>query len=166
MSLVPRLLWNVMSKGQLAPKHPISEYKCIRSIPYHEYEFFFSWSGVQRVVDLCAAPGSWSQVLSKRLKWVRIWTAYLTRNILATPSPSSLVATPTVALLYMPYKHAHFLLPVMQANRECRCENCCSGFAANGPHPWSDSDPWWYYQSEDGKVIHSLHMQWISMYIT
>jgi len=57
-----------VSKGQLAPKHPISEHKCIRSIPYHEYEFFFSWSGVQRVVDLCAAPGSWSQVLSKRLK--------------------------------------------------------------------------------------------------
>ena len=140
---------------------------------------FFSWSGVQRVVDLCAAPGSWSQVLSKRLKWVCIWTAYLTRNILATPFPCSLVATPTVlpfvfcphhlcfsslvlylyisdsgevllpALLYIVYKHAHSLLLVMQANRECRCENCCSGFAANGPHPWSDSDPWRYHQSED-----------------
>ena len=28
--------------------------------------------GVKRVVDLCAAPGSWSQVLSKRLKLVSV----------------------------------------------------------------------------------------------
>jgi len=30
-----------------------------------EFDIF---RGVQRVVDLCAAPGSWSQVLSKKLR--------------------------------------------------------------------------------------------------
>ena len=29
---------------------------------------FNIFSGVKRVVDLCAAPGSWSQVLSKKLR--------------------------------------------------------------------------------------------------
>ena len=31
-------------------------------------EEFDIFEGVERVVDLCAAPGSWSQVISKRLK--------------------------------------------------------------------------------------------------
>jgi tRNA (cytidine32/guanosine34-2'-O)-methyltransferase len=30
-------------------------------------EVFHIFEGVQRVVDLCAAPGSWSQVLSKKI---------------------------------------------------------------------------------------------------
>lgn len=30
-------------------------------------EKFDIFSGVERAVDLCAAPGSWSQVLSKKL---------------------------------------------------------------------------------------------------
>lgn len=30
--------------------------------------WFFSVSGVNRAVDLCAAPGSWSQVLSRKLR--------------------------------------------------------------------------------------------------
>jgi len=29
---------------------------------------FDLFSGVERIIDLCAAPGSWSQVISKRLK--------------------------------------------------------------------------------------------------
>ena len=29
---------------------------------------FNIFSGVKRVVDLCAAPGSWSQVLAKKLR--------------------------------------------------------------------------------------------------
>lgn len=28
---------------------------------------FYSMEGVHRAVDLCAAPGSWSQVLTKKL---------------------------------------------------------------------------------------------------
>jgi hypothetical protein len=35
---------------------------------------FFSVQGVRRAVDLCAAPGSWSQVLAKTLKWVEVKT--------------------------------------------------------------------------------------------
>ncbi|CAG8736729.1 18547_t:CDS:2 [Dentiscutata erythropus] len=36
-------------------------------------EEFNIFEGVQRAVDLCAAPGSWSQVLSKKLKYVHIF---------------------------------------------------------------------------------------------
>jgi tRNA (cytidine32/guanosine34-2'-O)-methyltransferase len=32
-------------------------------------EQFRIFEGVKRVVDLCAAPGSWSQVLSKQLRY-------------------------------------------------------------------------------------------------
>uniref|UniRef100_A0A8C3GG85 Ribosomal RNA methyltransferase FtsJ domain-containing protein n=1 Tax=Cairina moschata TaxID=8855 RepID=A0A8C3GG85_CAIMO len=32
-------------------------------------ERFELFRGVRRAVDLCAAPGSWSQVLSRRLRW-------------------------------------------------------------------------------------------------
>lgn len=32
-------------------------------------EFKFLNTDVQRVVDLCAAPGSWSQVLTRKLRW-------------------------------------------------------------------------------------------------
>uniref|UniRef100_A0A8V5GW83 Ribosomal RNA methyltransferase FtsJ domain-containing protein n=1 Tax=Melopsittacus undulatus TaxID=13146 RepID=A0A8V5GW83_MELUD len=31
---------------------------------------FQLFQGVHRAVDLCAAPGSWSQVLSRNLRWV------------------------------------------------------------------------------------------------
>lgn len=34
----------------------------------HLDEQFNLFNGVQRCVDLCAAPGSWSQVLTKKLK--------------------------------------------------------------------------------------------------
>lgn len=42
------------------------------ALTHSKYEFqthgiFVFFSGVTRAVDLCAAPGSWSQVLSKRL---------------------------------------------------------------------------------------------------
>jgi len=30
-------------------------------------EKYFSLSGVSKAVDLCAAPGSWSQVLARKL---------------------------------------------------------------------------------------------------
>ena len=30
---------------------------------------YFSLTGVNRAVDLCAAPGSWSQVLSRKLRF-------------------------------------------------------------------------------------------------
>ena len=35
-----------------------------------EFQIF---KDVKRVVDLCAAPGSWSQVLSKKLRMEVIW---------------------------------------------------------------------------------------------
>ena len=35
-----------------------------------EFQIF---NDVKRVVDLCAAPGSWSQVLSKKLRMEVIW---------------------------------------------------------------------------------------------
>jgi tRNA (cytidine32/guanosine34-2'-O)-methyltransferase len=40
---------------------------------------FDIFEGVQRVVDLCAAPGSWSQVIAKRLqeKGVNLSEAHL-----------------------------------------------------------------------------------------
>ena len=34
---------------------------------------FQIFKDVKRVVDLCAAPGSWSQVLSKKLRMEVIW---------------------------------------------------------------------------------------------
>lgn len=49
-------------------------------------EGYVSLSGVNRAVDLCAAPGSWSQVLSRKLRFclflflrMNMWT-YLDRN--------------------------------------------------------------------------------------
>ena len=33
-----------------------------------EFKIFDPSRGVQRVIDLCAAPGSWSQVISEKLK--------------------------------------------------------------------------------------------------
>lgn len=30
--------------------------------------YWYNVSGVKKVVDLCAAPGSWSQVLAKKLR--------------------------------------------------------------------------------------------------
>jgi len=71
-SLVLRLLWNIMSKGQLAPKHPISEHKCMRSIPYHEYEFFFSHGQEYSVWLTCVPP------LGAGVKcWARGWSEYV-----------------------------------------------------------------------------------------
>ena len=32
-------------------------------------EFSLFHEGIKRVVDLCAAPGSWSQVLTKKLRY-------------------------------------------------------------------------------------------------
>lgn len=41
--------------------------KLISSINKFTISIHCSFSGVTRAVDLCAAPGSWSQVLSKKL---------------------------------------------------------------------------------------------------
>jgi len=33
----------------------------------HVDEMYNIFEGVQRVIDICAAPGSWSQLIAKRL---------------------------------------------------------------------------------------------------
>ena len=40
--------------------------KCETEVFLHEKNIF-SLSGVSKAVDLCAAPGSWSQVLARKL---------------------------------------------------------------------------------------------------
>ncbi len=40
-------------------------------------EQFNIFEGVNRVVDLCAAPGSWSQVLSRKLRLVRLHSSWV-----------------------------------------------------------------------------------------